>query len=98
MHVSGGYLAQQALNGLSVGSFYSLLAVAYALVHTITNRVILSFGDFMTFGAFSAIMAVLVAAGFGGPSAAGRQGEPGSRNDLRDGPAHRRQSDPPHTP
>ena len=64
MHVSGGYLVQQVLNGLIVGSFYSLLAVAYALVHAITNRVILSFGDFMTFGAFYAIMAVLVAAGF----------------------------------
>ena len=46
MHVSGGYLVQQVLNGLIVGSFYSLLAVAYALVHAITNRVILSFGDF----------------------------------------------------
>jgi len=65
MQLSGGYLAQQILNGLIVGSFYSLLAVAYALVHAITNRVILSFGDFMTFGAFYAIVAVLVAAGLG---------------------------------
>ena len=65
MQISGGYLAQQVLNGLIVGSFYSLLAVAYALVHGITNRVILSFGDFMTFGAFYAIVAVLFAAGIG---------------------------------
>ena len=43
MNFSGGYIAQQVLNGLIVGSFYSLLAVAYALVHAITNRVILSF-------------------------------------------------------
>ena len=36
-----------------------------SLVHAITNRIILSFGDFMTFGAFYAIVAVLVGAGFG---------------------------------
>lgn len=56
---SFGYGVQQALTAATVGSFYSLLAVAYALVHGITNRIVLSFGDISMFGAFAAVYAVL---------------------------------------
>ena len=43
---------QQTLNACLVGALYSLLAVAYALLHGITNRIVLSFGDIAIFGAF----------------------------------------------
>lgn len=56
-----GYGLQQALTAATVGSFYSLLAVAYALLHGVTNRIVLSFGDISMFGAFSAVYAMLFA-------------------------------------
>jgi branched-chain amino acid transport system permease protein len=66
-----GYYVQQGLNGLFVGAFYSLLAVAYALVHTATGRIVLCFGDVMTFGALFAVYAFALAAAAGvfGPAA-----------------------------
>ena len=54
-----GYWLQQAINGLVLASFYVTLATAYALLQGITNRIILSFGDFATYGAFAAVYAVL---------------------------------------
>ena len=56
---SSGYILQQLSNALVVGAFYSLLAVSYALVHGLTNRIILSFGEMAMFGAFCAVYAVL---------------------------------------
>ncbi len=38
---------------------YVMLAMAYALLQGITNRIILSFGDFATYGAFAAVYAGL---------------------------------------
>jgi branched-chain amino acid transport system permease protein len=55
-----GYVFQQLFNGLMVGTQYSLLAVSYALLHGITNRIVLSFGDFASFGAYLAITVALV--------------------------------------
>src|SRR5262245_57172218 len=43
-----------------VGCFYSLLAVSYALVHGLTNRIVLSFGDMAMFSAFVAIYATII--------------------------------------
>ena len=43
-----------------VGTQYSLLAVAYALLHGITNRIVLSFGDLASFGAYIAITVALL--------------------------------------
>jgi len=54
-----GYVIQQTVNASLVGALYSLLAVAYALLHGITNRIVLSFGDMATFGAFAAIYAMM---------------------------------------
>jgi branched-chain amino acid transport system permease protein len=48
-------------NALIVGSFYSLLAVSYALVHGLTNRIVLSFGDMAMFCAFSSLYAAVAA-------------------------------------
>lgn len=56
---SAGYVLQQSINAGLVGALYSLLAVAYALLHGITNRIVLSFGDVATFGAFAAIYAMM---------------------------------------
>lgn len=56
---STGYVIQQMVNASLVGALYSLLAVAYALLHGVTNRIVLSFGDMATFGAFAAIYAMM---------------------------------------
>jgi branched-chain amino acid transport system permease protein len=55
-----GYIVQQLANALIVGSFYSLLAVSYALVHGLTNRIVLAFGDMAMFSAFSAIYGAVI--------------------------------------
>jgi branched-chain amino acid transport system permease protein len=57
---STGYVIQQVVNASLVGALYSLLAVAYALLHGITNRIVLSFGDIASFGAFAAIYMMLM--------------------------------------
>ena len=54
-----GYWLQQLLNALTLASFYTPLAVAYALVQGITNRIFLSFGDFAMYAAFAAVYAAL---------------------------------------
>ncbi len=54
-----GYWLQQAFNALTLASFYIPLAVAYALVQGISNKIFLSFGDFAMFAAFAAIYAAL---------------------------------------
>ena len=54
-----GYWLQQGINSLVLASFYVTLATAYALLQGITNRIILSFGDFATYGAFAAVYAAL---------------------------------------
>lgn len=58
---SSGYIIQQLANALVVGSFYCLLAVSYALVHGLTNRIVLSFGEMAMFGAFCAVFTVIAA-------------------------------------
>lgn len=54
-----GYWLQQLLNALTLASFYTPLAVAYALVQGITNKIFLSFGDFAMYAAFAAVYAAL---------------------------------------
>lgn len=53
------YWVQQTINGLMLACLYVTLATAYALLQGITNRIILSFGDFATYGAFTAVYAAL---------------------------------------
>jgi len=61
-----GYGLQQCLNAISIAGLYSLLAVAYALIHGVTGRIILSFGDVAMFAAFYICYTALLAlsAGF----------------------------------
>lgn len=49
------YWLQQGLNSLMLASLYVTLAVAYALLQGITNRIVLSFGDVASFGAIAAM-------------------------------------------
>ncbi len=63
--LSLAYALQQVSNALVVGSFYSLLAVSYALVHGLTNRIVLSFGDMAMFAAFCAAYGALIAFSLG---------------------------------
>jgi branched-chain amino acid transport system permease protein len=58
--LSSGYIVQQFSNALVVGCFYSLLAVSYALVYGLTNRIVLSFGDMAMFSAFVAVYASMI--------------------------------------
>jgi branched-chain amino acid transport system permease protein len=67
---SSGYVVQQLFNALVVGSFYSLLAVSYALVHGLTNRIVLAFGDMAMFCAFSAVYSAIIAWSLGFDTAA----------------------------
>ncbi|MBC8036647.1 MAG: branched-chain amino acid ABC transporter permease [Rhizobiales bacterium] len=53
------YWLQQGLNALALACLYVTLASAYALLQGITNRIILSFGDFATYGSFAAVYAAL---------------------------------------
>jgi branched-chain amino acid transport system permease protein len=50
-----GYWLQQAANATFLASIYAVLATAYALLQGITNRIVLSFGDIATIGAFAAV-------------------------------------------
>jgi branched-chain amino acid transport system permease protein len=56
-----GFWLQLALNGAYLAGFYVTLALAFALLQGVTNRVFLSFGDISMFGAFAAVYAVLLA-------------------------------------
>ncbi len=53
------YWIQQFLNAVTLASFYIPLAVAYALVQGITNKIFLSFGDIAMFSTFGSIYAAL---------------------------------------
>ena len=68
--VSAGYVVQQGLNCAMVAALYCPLAAAYALVHGVTNRIVLSFGDFAMFGAFYTVYGVLFLLTEGAPMVA----------------------------
>ena len=56
-----GYIVQQTLNGLVLAAVYALLAVAFALVHAVTRRIVFTLGDLATYGAFYVVLAALFA-------------------------------------
>lgn len=56
-----GYIVQQTLNGLVLAAVYALLAIAFALVHAMTRRVVFTLGDLATYGAFYAVLAAILA-------------------------------------
>jgi branched-chain amino acid transport system permease protein len=53
------YWFQQVLNAVTLASFYVPLAMAYALVQGITNKIFLSFGDFAMYATFAAIYSAI---------------------------------------
>lgn len=59
MTVELAYWLQRVIQILVLCGFYMPLAVAFALVQGISNRVFLSFGDFAMFGAFAAVYAAM---------------------------------------
>jgi branched-chain amino acid transport system permease protein len=52
------YFLQLALNGISVGCFYGLLAIGYTLVYAIIGRINLAFGEIAMVGAYTTFIAV----------------------------------------
>ncbi|MDP1700802.1 MAG: branched-chain amino acid ABC transporter permease [Aestuariivirga sp.] len=65
-----GYWLQQFLNACMLASFYVPLAVAFALIQGLTNKIFLSFGDFAMYAAFAAIYAGLASLLAGNSAAA----------------------------
>ena len=51
----GAYLAEQAINGLAVGSVYALIGVGYSMVYTILYLINFAHGDVIMFGTMVAI-------------------------------------------
>ena len=49
------YYAQQFLNVVQLSTFYVPLAVAFALIQSVTRKVFLSFGEVAMFGSFGAV-------------------------------------------
>ncbi len=56
-----GYIVQQILNGLALAAVYVLLAVAFALVHAVTRRIVFTLGDLATYASFCALYVALLA-------------------------------------
>lgn len=58
--MSGGYLLQQVLNGLVLGSFYALVAVGFSMIYGIVRLINFAHGDVVMVGAFAAFGILLV--------------------------------------
>lgn len=68
---AAGYALQQGLNALPVAAVYAFLAVAYALVYGLVNRINLAFGELAVLGAYGTVAVISAfAAGSGLSSAA----------------------------
>jgi branched-chain amino acid transport system permease protein len=52
------YFLQLGVNGITVGCFYGLLAIAYTLVYAIIGRINLAFGEIAMVGAYTTFIAV----------------------------------------
>jgi len=51
--VSGGYLAQQLINGLTLGSMYALIAIGFSMIYGIVRLINFAHGDIVMIGAFA---------------------------------------------
>jgi branched-chain amino acid transport system permease protein len=63
-----GYFLQQIINAGPPSALYGLVAMAYALIYGLTNRINLAFGEMATLGAFAALTGIglsVVAGGAG---------------------------------
>ncbi|MDJ0951248.1 MAG: branched-chain amino acid ABC transporter permease LivH [Alphaproteobacteria bacterium] len=59
------YFLQQAINGLTVGCIYGLVAMGYTLVHGIIGQINLAHGEIFTIGGFLGFIVLTLAAIFG---------------------------------
>jgi len=50
---------QQTINGLVLGSMYSLIALGYTMVYGILNLINFAHGDVLTVGALTALSTIL---------------------------------------
>lgn len=51
--MSGGYLAQQLINGLTLGSMYALIAIGFSMIYGIVRLINFAHGDVVMIGAFA---------------------------------------------
>ncbi len=59
LDLEAAYLAQQIINGLSVGAILALIATGYSLVYGITDTIQFAYGEIFMIGAFLFITAFL---------------------------------------
>jgi len=64
------YGFQQGLSALPSAAIYALLACSYALIHGLTGRIILSFGEFAAMGALSSVVGAALLIAFAGATPA----------------------------
>jgi branched-chain amino acid transport system permease protein len=50
--MSGGYIAQQIVNGLILGSMYALVAIGFSMIYSIVRLINFAHGDVVMIGAF----------------------------------------------
>jgi branched-chain amino acid transport system permease protein len=55
-----GYLLQQLINGLTLGSIYGLIAIGYTMVYGIIGLINFAHGEVYMLGAFASLMALLL--------------------------------------
>lgn len=58
--MSGGYILQQLLNGLVLGSLYALIAVGFSMIYGIVRLINFAHGDILMVGAFTALALLTV--------------------------------------
>ncbi|MDI9407941.1 MAG: branched-chain amino acid ABC transporter permease LivH [Candidatus Pacebacteria bacterium] len=64
-----GYLAQQAINGVTLGAIYGLIAIGYTMVYGIIGMINFAHGEVYMIGSFLAILGFILSAIFGISSA-----------------------------
>src|SRR5512136_748908 len=55
---------EQIINGLTIGSFYALIALGYSMVYGILKLINFAHGDFFTFGSYLGYTVLIFAAAF----------------------------------
>ena len=54
------YLAQQLINGLTLGSIYGLIAIGYTMVYGIIGMINFAHGDVFMVGSFVSLICILL--------------------------------------
>ncbi len=58
--MSSGYLAQQLVNGLTLGSMYALIAIGFSMIYGIVRLINFAHGDIVMIGAFTTVGLVIL--------------------------------------